>query len=414
MDRIGETHARHGNAKKCVLWVILGWVALRSLYVLSHMAAPNAPLLLPYPEVLAPQTSLRAMQPPPNDAITWDISGADHSLHKQGAFPVQYNEYNPLDAARLPLVHDFSGPASLALQRLPSPISAVSAWPMRMDRIATYQSLALQNTMLGQMTQLARIAPASGASSGMAGDRSRLLFAVDDTRTTDTQYVPMARPVQRFNVDGWALMRRNNDPAIVPSLAPAGQYGGSQAGLRVSYLLDQDMKIAAFARVSRPLRGSGGAEAALGLSIRPVQKIPVQVAIEKRVALEKGGRNAIAAFVAGGYGPQTLQSGVARGIEVETYGQAGVVGINSRDLFADGMARAAAPLDIGLPTKIAIGAAVWGGAQPGVSRVDIGPQLQMRGKSGDARYRLSLDWRERISGQAQPGSGVAITLTAGF
>jgi hypothetical protein len=33
---------------------------------------------------------------------------------------------------------------------------------------------------------------------------------------------------------------------------------------------------------------------------------------------------------------------------------------------------------------------------------------------GEVPARVSLDWRERVEGDAGPGSGIAVTLSTGF
>jgi hypothetical protein len=61
-----------------------------------------------------------------------------------------------------------------------------------------------------------------------------------------------------------------------------------------------------------------------------------------------------------------------------------------------------------------VGAALSGGAQPGISRLDIGPEIQVRLPLPQGGARLSVEWRERVAGDALPGSGLAITLGADF
>jgi hypothetical protein len=96
------------------------------------------------------------------------------------------------------------------------------------------------------------------------------------------------------------------------------------------------------------------------------------------------------------------------GFRLEAYGQAGVVGARSRDLFADASARAARPIGGG----ISLGAGVWGAAQPGVARLDFGPSATLRLPRLGAS--LSAEWRFRAAGRAQPGSGPALTLITDF
>ena len=94
------------------------------------------------------------------------------------------------------------------------------------------------------------------------------------------------------------------------------------------------------------------------------------------------------------------------GFRPDTYAQAGVV--RSRDFFADGALRASRPVGGGL----SLGAGAWGAAQPGVSRLDVGPSALLRMPTLGAA--ISADWRFRVAGNAQPGSGPAFTLSTDF
>ena len=49
---------------------------------------------------------------------------------------------------------------------------------------------------------------------------------------------------------------------------------------------------------------------------------------------------------------------------------------------------------------------VWGGYQPGLYRIDAGPRVSMRVRDN---ISVHVDWRQRLAGTAQPGSGPAIT-----
>ena len=94
-------------------------------------------------------------------------------------------------------------------------------------------------------------------------------------------------------------------------------------------------------------------------------------------------------------------------LQLDAYVQGGVVGISRRDLFVDGGFTATRPLF----RNYSIGAGVWGGAQPGLYRVDAGPRLSMKVRNN---VRVHLDWRQRLVGKADPGSGPALTLAADF
>ncbi|MEO6041100.1 MAG: hypothetical protein ABIP41_04300, partial [Croceibacterium sp.] len=60
------------------------------------------------------------------------------------------------------------------------------------------------------------------------------------------------------------------------------------------------------------------------------------------------------------------------------------------------------------------GVGVWGGAQKGATRVDIGPTADVTFRLGDTRGRVAADYRFRVAGDAAPASGPAVTLSAGF
>ena len=58
-----------------------------------------------------------------------------------------------------------------------------------------------------------------------------------------------------------------------------------------------------------------------------------------------------------------------------------------------------------------VGGGVWGGMQPGLSRLDVGPRVSMRLRRG---MRVHLDYRYKALGNAQPGSGAVVTLAGDF
>jgi hypothetical protein len=63
---------------------------------------------------------------------------------------------------------------------------------------------------------------------------------------------------------------------------------------------------------------------------------------------------------------------------------------------------------------VSLGATLSGSAQPGATRLDLGPGLRLRLPAGHGALRLSAEWRTRISGDARPARGPAITLVADF
>lgn len=210
----------------------------------------------------------------------------------------------------------------------------------------------------------------------------------------------------RWQGSAWMLWRENGMSLADPTI---GRLGASQAGLRIDYDLTPaaQSRAVAYARATSALQRPAAPEAAIGVAIQPVRTIPVSLAVERRIALGRGARNANAVMAVGGFGPTP----VGHGLEAEAYAQAGMVGFNRRDAFIDGKFSLLSPVSTG---KLRVGAALSGGAQPGVERLDIGPELQVRLPLPSVAARIAVEWRERIVGRAAPASGLAITLAADF
>jgi hypothetical protein len=211
----------------------------------------------------------------------------------------------------------------------------------------------------------------------------------------------------RWSGSAWAFLRGGGRAS---TLSPGGQIGGGQAGARILYRLDRAGRLSAAARVSTAIGGARQSEAAFGLDWKPVAALPVHLMAERRVALDHGGRNAWTLGAAGGVDDVRI----APGWRLDAYGEAGVVGAHRRDLYADGAARIARAIDLGHGTSLAVGGGAWGAAQPGASRLDVGPSVVLRLPVDHHVVAVALDWRERVLGDAKPGSGVALTVATDF
>ena len=212
-------------------------------------------------------------------------------------------------------------------------------------------------------------------------------------------FIPQ-KHLDRLQLSAWALLRREPGTG---SLASGGILGGSQAGARLTYAFDR--RLAASLRTSSPVGGARGGEVAAGVRVTPIPSIPFSLTAERRQAIGKfsTGRSAFALFAEGGVYQQPL----GWDLMLDGYAQAGVVGIRSRDLFADGGMTISRPVY----DRFSAGFGIWGGYQPGLYRVDAGPRVSMRVRRN---VSVHLDWRQRLAGTAQPGSGPAITLGANF
>ena len=191
-----------------------------------------------------------------------------------------------------------------------------------------------------------------------------------------------------------------------PSLAAGGELGGSQAALRLAYQLNPNgsVRTAVAARLYAPL-ASKGAEGALGFDWHPLPSVPLRLSVERRFDLDGEGRSAWSAYAAGGF----YREGLGGRVVLDGYGQAGVVGLERRDLFADGAVRAGRRAMIG-PGTATLGAGVWAAAQPGVARLDVGPRAAYALPVAKETVSFALEGRMRVAGRARPGSGATLTI----
>ncbi len=232
---------------------------------------------------------------------------------------------------------------------------------------------------------------------------------------------PRAAPAgeRRWSGDGWLLLRRGGNGFNLPGAGlpganlPSGAYGASQAGAVIRYRLapSSPHRPAVYLRASSGLERPRGEEAALGLSLRPLPKLPVSALAEARVTRTLSG-NVVrpAAALVSEFPPQPLPLG----LRAEAYVQAGWVGGKDSTAFADGQARLERPLLSTGRLELRAGAGAWGGAQRGAYRLDVGPTATLALPLGGANGRVSADWRFRVAGGAAPDSGPALTLSAGF
>jgi hypothetical protein len=103
------------------------------------------------------------------------------------------------------------------------------------------------------------------------------------------------------------------------------------------------------------------------------------------------------------------------GFTGEAYAQAGYIGGRGATAFVDGLVRAERPLASVAGFDIRAGGGAWGARQRGAERLDMGPVASVRFRLGtSASARVEADWRFRVAGRSRPGSGPALTLSAGF
>ena len=223
---------------------------------------------------------------------------------------------------------------------------------------------------------------------------------------------PKLAGADRWSADGWLYLRPSD--AANRAVGPfAASYGRSQAGAVVRYRLAADDARApsVYLRATAALAGSPEREVAAGLAMRPAVRLPLSVGAEMRLATVADRtlvRPAVLAVTE--IPPQPLPLGLA----ADTYLQAGYVAGRFATPFVDGLVRIGGDIASRGPARVSAGGGVWGGAQNGAGRLDIGPSATFGIAFGRSQARVSADWRFRVAGDAEPGSGPALTVSAGF
>lgn len=318
--------------------------------------------------------------------------------------PTQFPPIDPVDvpqaAAAAPVSAAYPPPAPVITQRLQAaPVYYASAAPPTVYRYATSDNMLPEPRRqffdpISTLSDypLSRIAAASWPP-------------LQSSVTVPGQSLPVENPhrLDRLQLSTWAMLRsQRSGVAGTPSLASGGSLGASQAGARLIYNVTP--QLAAYLRTSSEV-GRRGGEAAAGVRVQPLQDIPLWLDAERRQRIGRfgGGRSAFALFLEGGvYGrPMPLD------LLLNAYLQAGIVSVHQRDKFIDGGLTLTRPVY----RNFSAGFGVWGGAQPGVYRVDVGPRVTMRVRSNVYAH---FDWRQRVAGHALPGSGPAVTLSGDF
>jgi hypothetical protein len=210
---------------------------------------------------------------------------------------------------------------------------------------------------------------------------------------------------RRWSGEVYALARDggNAGPAASPVL------GGGQSGANLAWTIDPLARrpLALVARSNAANNDPQSSQAAIGLRWRPLPG--VSISAERLIAIGATARNdwtlRLAAGADGRQGP----------IRWTGYGEAGVLG--NGDIYAGGQARALLPLARIGRIRLAGGPGGWASIQTGgatAARVDIGPSLVTSTPLGRFSVDLAADWRFRVAGDAEPGSGPAVTISTHF
>lgn len=208
-----------------------------------------------------------------------------------------------------------------------------------------------------------------------------------------------------ITTSAWLLVRNG----AASSLAPGGQLGAGQAGVRAqipAFDIGGHVGLGVNGRLSGALISPHQFEGALGVYLKLKGPVPGQFIAERRQNLGGGGRDAFAVFFATGIDDKPIP----KGFRISGYGQAGIVGLSRKDLFVDGSLRVERELDVPNILRFRIGAGAWGAAQTGAARLDIGPRISTSLDAVGFRLNIGAEWRQRVAGSASPGSGPVIVI----
>lgn len=337
--------------------VVAGWVFTRLLFILPFATAEAAP-------------AARAVAPVP--ATSLSASGA--ALHLRHPADPQPLAAGIVVRAQMPAYH--AAPVAWRQSVIPVLLAPLSSAAMAKE----HPSPAATSARLMPPAEFVQAPPASSGS--------------------------------RWSLDTWLFLREGGGSGQAGGPRP-GTLGGSQVGVIVRYALagGDAVPVAAYVRASRALADVAESEVAGGLAIRPLPRAPVSLHAEVRLSRVDGDPEARpAVFVSAGQ----ERSLAGTGLEARGYAQAGYVGGRHATAFAEGQLVVERPVLARVAGSLRIGAGAWGGAQQGVARADAGPVASVELDIADAPVRLEASYRMRIAGAAQPGTGLAVTLSTGF
>ncbi|MEH6792257.1 hypothetical protein [Parasphingorhabdus sp.] len=238
--------------------------------------------------------------------------------------------------------------------------------------------------------------------------------AAQPPRLPPIPYPRSLRPDRRLSAYLWIYLRPDRSPAGSNDAGAIanGQYGRSQAGALLSYSLRDapGPQIAIYGRASAALDPWSQKEIALGMRVQPVPEVPVALHAEQRFDVESGKAAGTALYATGGSGPHPILGRLA----LETYAQAGYVLGRDNSYFFDASASVQRPI-VELDRKtLSAGVGLWTGGQRGITRLDLGPSVNLKLPLRSGLARISVDGRVRIAGNARPESGAALTISTSF
>lgn len=203
-------------------------------------------------------------------------------------------------------------------------------------------------------------------------------------------------------------------------LSAAPLLGATQTGAAIGYTFNplDRRRVMLFGRLSTGADATGAldpdtSEAALGVRVDPFPRVPVHAAVERRFALGLFAVDGWAARLAGG------TQGIAKlgrlPVHWDVYGEGGLVDFQDPMAYAGLQARGVTPLFSAGRVHVDAGAGFWGAGQEGFTtshRIDLGPTVRLR--IDRLPLGVQMDYRVKVVGNAEPSSGLALTLIGDF
>lgn len=411
--------------------VIAGWIAMRVVAWQAPQQAMPAPVPLSGPAPVSRMTDPASPRP---SAATEARAGLPPEVANQfaGELPREFAHALAVETARamarqiapvlaIRLLHERGlqqvvPPGSNGKVSRPGPATRERAFATASGRESAAPAAPESDIQAFRLAP-GRKAPspaASEATPAPAGHRSllsmlpELLLHPGRARQTGLAI----DPGPRFSADAW-LLRRGGGVGAVPFAAGTAGYGGSQSGAVLRYRLfsNDRRQTAVFLRAASALN-LPEREATLGVQFRPLPNVPIALLAEGRLTNDGTGNRLRPAIQAvSQFPPVSLPLGM-RG---ELYAAGGYVGGRGATPFYEVAGVADRKLiGVGKASELRIGAGVWAGGQKGVGRVDVGPRASVGFRVKRIGLRAAVDYRARVAGSAAPGSGPALTLSAGF
>lgn len=223
---------------------------------------------------------------------------------------------------------------------------------------------------------------------------------------------------RRWRMEAYSFLR-SDGAALVPADRPL--LGGGQSGARIGYtvhpLADRPLELFARFNITQDWFAfdDGNAQAAFGAAWYPLGRKAPSISAERIVAGGRNSRNTWAGRIAGG---AAHVANVKIPFDLSVYAEAGIAGLQRGDLFAGGQAYVLWPLMEANRTRATLGTGIWASVQDGgttsLSRLELGPSAQMTHRIGDGAIELRAEYRVRVAGNVEPGSGPSLTLATRF